>query len=126
MNVRILATLIAINKDHGRGRGGRGAHSNDIPFVNPLQKGLLVCALLAALVARGYAGNDVLGEIQLEGATKVEKTSGVWVDGPDRAVDVHREFRVESLRKEHVMQPRAVSVPGHRTSAGRVQILDRS
>ncbi len=28
-----------------------------------------------------HAGNDVLGEIQLLGATKVEKTSGVWVDG---------------------------------------------
>jgi len=28
-----------------------------------------------------HAGNDVLGEIQLVGATKVEKTSGVWVDG---------------------------------------------
>ena len=27
------------------------------------------------------AGNDVLGEIQLLGATKVERTSGVWVDG---------------------------------------------
>ena len=49
--------------------------------ASPLQKGLLVCGLLAALVVRGYAGNAVLGEIQLEGATKVEKTSGVWVDG---------------------------------------------
>jgi len=28
-----------------------------------------------------YAGNDVLGEIELVGATKVEKASGVWVDG---------------------------------------------
>jgi hypothetical protein len=28
-----------------------------------------------------YAGNQVLGEIQLEGRSKVEKTSGVWVDG---------------------------------------------
>ena len=28
-----------------------------------------------------HAGNDVLGEIQLLGATKVERTSGVWVDG---------------------------------------------
>jgi hypothetical protein len=26
------------------------------------------------------AGNDVLGEIELVGATKVERTSGVWVD----------------------------------------------
>ncbi len=28
-----------------------------------------------------HAGNDELGEIQLLGATKVERTSGVWVDG---------------------------------------------
>jgi hypothetical protein len=34
--------------------------------------------LLAGLV---HAGNDVLGEVELVGATKVEKTSGVWVDG---------------------------------------------
>jgi PEGA domain len=28
-----------------------------------------------------FAGNDVMGEIQFEGKTKVEKTSGVWIDG---------------------------------------------
>jgi PEGA domain len=28
-----------------------------------------------------YAGNQVMGEIQFEGRSKVEKTSGVWVDG---------------------------------------------
>jgi hypothetical protein len=28
-----------------------------------------------------HAGNDVLGEIELMGASKVENTSGVWVDG---------------------------------------------
>jgi hypothetical protein len=27
-----------------------------------------------------YAGNDVLGEVELVGKTKVEKTSGVWID----------------------------------------------
>jgi PEGA domain len=27
-----------------------------------------------------HGGNDVLGEVELIGATKVEKTSGVWVD----------------------------------------------
>jgi hypothetical protein len=27
------------------------------------------------------AGNDVLGQIELEGATQGEKDSGVWVDG---------------------------------------------
>jgi PEGA domain len=28
-----------------------------------------------------YAGNDVMGEIQFEGKSHVERTSGVWVDG---------------------------------------------
>lgn len=28
-----------------------------------------------------HAGNDVLGEIDLVGASKVENTSGVWIDG---------------------------------------------
>jgi len=36
---------------------------------------------LSMFVTALHAGNDVLGEIQLVGATKVEKTSGVWVDG---------------------------------------------
>jgi hypothetical protein len=40
----------------------------------------LVCTI-SLFVTTLYAGNDVLGEIELVGATKVEKTSGVWVDG---------------------------------------------
>ena len=40
--------------------------------------GLLFAPILVGIL---HAGNDVLGEIQLLGATKVERTSGVWVDG---------------------------------------------
>src|SRR6266496_2908819 len=40
---------------------------------------LLVSALL--LPAPMHAANDVMGEIQFEGKSHVEKTSGVWVDG---------------------------------------------
>jgi PEGA domain len=40
---------------------------------------VLVC--LSLFVEASYAGNDVLGELQLEGASKVAKTSGVWIDG---------------------------------------------
>jgi len=40
---------------------------------------LLVSALL--LPAPMYAENGVMGEIQFEGKSHVEKTSGVWVDG---------------------------------------------
>jgi hypothetical protein len=39
---------------------------------------LLVSAFLSAPM---HAANDVLGEIQFEGKSHVEKTSGVWVDG---------------------------------------------
>ena len=40
---------------------------------------LLVSAFL--LPAPMHAENDVMGEIQFEGKSHVEKTSGVWVDG---------------------------------------------
>lgn len=51
-----------------------------------LQRERIVCAVLLALstllsVSSAYAGNDVMGEIVFEGKSKVEKTSGVWVDG---------------------------------------------
>jgi len=39
---------------------------------------LWVSAFLPALM---HAANDVMGEIQFEGKSHVEKTSGVWVDG---------------------------------------------
>src|SRR5437016_13986085 len=41
----------------------------------------LVLTCLSLFVEASYAGNEVLGELQLEGTTKVEKTSGVWIDG---------------------------------------------
>jgi hypothetical protein len=40
---------------------------------------LVVSTLL--LTPAIYASNQVMGEIQFEGKSKVEKTSGVWVDG---------------------------------------------
>ena len=43
--------------------------------------GLLSLLFAPIFVDVLHAGNDVLGEIQLLGATKVERTSGVWVDG---------------------------------------------
>jgi hypothetical protein len=41
----------------------------------------LVLACLSFFVEASYAGNEVLGELQLEGTSRVEKTSGVWIDG---------------------------------------------
>ncbi len=40
---------------------------------------LLVAAFL--IPSSAVAGNQVMGEIQFEGKSKIEKTSGVWVDG---------------------------------------------
>jgi len=45
-----------------------------------LNLALALCSLLLLTDAL-YAQNEVLGEIQFVGTTKVEKTSGVWVDG---------------------------------------------
>jgi PEGA domain len=39
----------------------------------------LGCLLLLASAA--YAENQVLGEVEIHGASKVERTSGVWIDG---------------------------------------------
>jgi hypothetical protein len=42
-----------------------------------------VFVMVAALwsVSALYAGNEVMGELQFEGKSKVERTSGVWIDG---------------------------------------------
>ena len=40
---------------------------------------VILCAVLFATVV--HAGNEVMGEVQFEGKSKVEKTSGVWIDG---------------------------------------------
>jgi PEGA domain len=42
---------------------------------------VLVLCTLVALVGTSRAGNEILGELQLKGASGVEKDSGVWVDG---------------------------------------------
>jgi len=42
----------------------------------------IALATLALLVApTAYAGNEVMAEIEFQGKSNVEKTSGVWVDG---------------------------------------------
>ena len=42
---------------------------------------LLVLLCLSLLAPSLHADNKVLGEVELQGASKVENTSGVWVDG---------------------------------------------
>jgi hypothetical protein len=46
-----------------------------------LLSGVLVLCLLSFYVGTTYARNEVLGELELVGATKVENSSGVWIDG---------------------------------------------
>jgi len=42
----------------------------------------MLSAILALLLpAFLHAGNQVMGEIEFQGKSKVEKTSGVWIDG---------------------------------------------
>jgi len=42
---------------------------------------VLLLALVVFVASAALGQSKVMGEIQLEGATKVEKDSGVWVDG---------------------------------------------
>src|SRR5437588_13103940 len=42
---------------------------------------LLLVLTSAMWIPALHAGNEVLGEIELVGASKVENTSGVWIDG---------------------------------------------
>jgi PEGA domain-containing protein len=42
---------------------------------------VVVALILLLSVADSYADNRVMGEVQFEGASKVERDSGVWIDG---------------------------------------------
>jgi hypothetical protein len=42
---------------------------------------VLIATTVALFSSAVYAGNDVMGEVEFQGKSKVEKTSGVWVDG---------------------------------------------
>jgi PEGA domain len=51
-------------------------------YANRLLKHIfLLCLLLPFAQTMSAQSNEVLGEVELVGATDVEKTSGVWVDG---------------------------------------------
>ena len=68
-----------------------------------------------------YAGNQVMGEIEFLGKSKVEKTSGVWVDG--QYVGYLKELKgskkVLLLPGEHVI---TVRQNGYRDFMMRVEI----
>jgi PEGA domain len=80
---------------------------------------LMITALLVAPAI--YAGNQVMGEIEFEGKSKVEKTSGVWVDG--QYVGYLKELKgskkVLLLPGEHTI---TVRQDGYRDFVSRVDI----
>lgn len=47
----------------------------------PLLLAVIVALLAIPGVCSENSGNQVMGELHLEGKTKIEKTSGVWIDG---------------------------------------------
>src|SRR6266550_9210401 len=52
------------------------------PKIPMTLRSWLLLTIAALLVTPAiYAGNQVMGEIEFLGKSKVEKTSGVWVDG---------------------------------------------
>lgn len=53
---------------------------NTLPTGNPLRAGLLISLLFIPLALHAKK-NDIMGKIQFAGTSKIEKTSGVWVDG---------------------------------------------
>jgi PEGA domain len=42
---------------------------------------VMAVSILLLSVPRTYADNRVMGEVQFQGATKLERDSGVWIDG---------------------------------------------
>ena len=42
---------------------------------------VLIIVTTVALAPAVYAGNQVMGELEFQGRSKIERTSGVWVDG---------------------------------------------
>ena len=88
-----------------------------------MKMGWWVLMVLTAivLVPALHAGNEVMGEIEFEGKSKVEKTSGVWVDGQyvGYLKELNGSKKVLLLPGEHVI---TVRQGGYRDFVERVQI----
>ena len=70
---------------------------------------LWILMLVVLIVPQAmFAGNDVMGELQFEGKSKVERTSGVWIDGGyvGYLKELHGSKRVLLLPGEHVITVR--------------------
>ena len=81
----------------------------------------LVAVSALLLTPAIYAGNEVMGEIQFEGRSKVERTSGVWVDGGyvGYLKELKGSKKVLLLPGEHVI---SVKQDGYRDFTERVMV----
>jgi hypothetical protein len=86
-----------------------------------LRSWLLLTTTALLVTPAIYAGNQVMGEIEFQGKSKVEKTSGVWVDG--QYVGYLKELKgskkVLLLPGEHTI---TVRQDGYRDFVSRVDI----
>jgi PEGA domain len=88
--------------------------------VPPLMWALLILSALLLCPAM-YAENNVMGEIQFEGKSHVDKTSGVWVDGEyvGYLKELKGSKKVLLLPGEHVI---TVRQDGYQDFTQRVEI----
>lgn len=68
----------------------------------------LLLALILLVSIPSYSQNQILGEVQLVGKTKAEKTSGVWIDGQyvGYAGELKEDKKVLLLPGEHEISVR--------------------
>jgi hypothetical protein len=60
---------------------GTSIRCRDVTITHTRSR-LFLCVFIALAGSTGsIAENKILGEVELQGASKVEKSSGVWVDG---------------------------------------------
>ncbi|HWJ48205.1 MAG TPA: PEGA domain-containing protein [Candidatus Udaeobacter sp.] len=82
---------------------------------------MLIIIFALVFASALWAGNEIMGEIEFEGKSKVEKTSGVWVDG--QYVGYLKELKgsktVLLLPGEHVI---TVRQNGYRDFVERVEL----
>src|SRR5260221_2709414 len=76
---------------------------------------LAAVLILFFFAANSYAGNQVMGEVQFEGVTKVERDSGVWIDG-----------QYIGYLKEIKGDKKGMMMPVEHPSTGRQAGVDRS
>jgi hypothetical protein len=66
-------------RNHAAARVALRAQTRRQPWLRALP-GIVSLGMILLFTGMSYADNKVLGEVVLEGATKVERDSGVWVD----------------------------------------------